>query len=103
MRSVGVSEKRLNAVIKVTDIDSVDLDEKGNIKGAEELTESVKKEWSDFIETTTEKGADTATPPANNGGTRMSMAEIYKKDNNGRYVLSTSERQKAIAENLKNQ
>ena len=29
----------------------------------------------------------------------MTRAEIYKKDDKGRYVMSTSERQKALAEN----
>jgi hypothetical protein len=30
----------------------------------------------------------------------MSMAEIYAKDENGKYKLSTAERQKLVAENL---
>ena len=99
LKSVGVSEKRLNAIIKVSDIDGLELDKDGKIKDAEKHTETVKSEWADFIETTTTKGANTANPPANGGGTKMTKAEIYKKDDKGRYVLSTEERQKALVEN----
>ena len=67
LKAAGVSEKRISAVVKVTDIDSVELDKDGKIKDADKRTEFVKTEWSDFIETTTTKGANTANPPANNG------------------------------------
>jgi len=99
LKAAGISEKRIEAVLKVSDVDGVELDDKGAIKGADKLTESVKTEWADFIVTTTTKGADTPTPPANNGGGAMTKADIYKKDDKGRYVLSTAERQKALAEN----
>ena len=99
LKSAGVSEKRLDAVLKVTNLDDFELDKDGKIKDADKHTETVKTEWADFIETTSTKGADTATPPTNNGGTKMTKAEIYKKDDKGRYVLSTEERQKALVEN----
>jgi len=99
LKAAGVSEKRIEAVLKVSDVDGVELDDKGAIKDADKLTESVKTEWADFIVTTTTKGADTPTPPANNGGGAMTKADIYKKDDKGHYVLSTAERQKALAEN----
>ena len=99
LKSVGVSEKRFNAIIKVSDIDGLELDKDGKIKDAEKHTENVKSEWADFIETTTTKGANTATPPITNGGAKMSKADIYKKDDKGRYILSTEERQKALIEN----
>ena len=77
LKSVGVSEKRFNAIIKVSDIDGLELNKDGKIKDAEKHTENVKTEWSDFIETTTVKGADTANPPANNGtGTGKTKEEI---------------------------
>lgn len=98
-KGVGVSEKRLDAVLKVTNLDDFELDKDGKIKNADKHTENVKKEWADFIETTTTQGADTATPPVNNGGTKMTKADIYAKDENGRYKLSTEERQKALVEN----
>ena len=77
LKSVGVSEKRFNAIIKVSDIDGLELDKDGKIKDAEKHTENVKSEWADFIETTTTKGAKTANPPANNGkGTGKTKEEI---------------------------
>ena len=99
LKAAGVSDKRISAVVKVTDIDGIELDKDGKIKDADKHTETVKTEWADFIETTTTKGANTANPPANGGGTKMPKAEIYKKDDKGRYVLSTEERQKALVEN----
>ena len=98
LKAAGISEKRIDAVLKVSDVDGVELDDKGAIKGADKLTEAVKSEWADFIVSTTQKGADTPHPPANTGGS-MTRADIYKKDDKGHYVLSTAARQKAIAEN----
>ena len=68
LKQAGVSEKRLDAVLRVSDVDGVELDEKGAIKDADKLKESIKSEWADFIQTTETKGADTATPPSSNGG-----------------------------------
>ena len=66
LKSVGVSEKRIAAIIKVTDLDSVELDgDKVKDEGGK-LSESVKSEWADFIENSNTDGADTNTPPANN-------------------------------------
>lgn len=96
LKSVGVSEKRFNAIIKVSDIDGLELDKDGKIKDAEKHTESIKSEWADFIETTTTKGANTANPPANSGKGVKTKEEIYKMEN-GRYVLSASERQAELA------
>jgi hypothetical protein len=83
----------------VTKLDSGELEKDGKIKDADKQTETVKAEWADFVETTSTQGADNATPPTNNGGTKMTKADIYKKDDKGRYVLSTEERQKALVEN----
>lgn len=99
LKQAGVSEKRLDAVLRVSDLDGVELDENGAIKDADKLTTSIKSEWADFIQTTTTRGASTATPPANGGGTAMTKADIYKKDEHGRYVMSAAERQKALMEN----
>lgn len=99
LQEAGVSEKRLESVLKVSDVDSVELDDKGAIKGADKLTESIKSEWADFITTTETRGAQTSNPPATNNGGTMTKADIYKKDEHGRYMLSAAERQKALMEN----
>ena len=76
-KDAGISEKRIDAVMKVTNIDDYELDKDGKIKNAEKHTESVKAEWADFIETTKTNGANTANPPANNGkGTGKTKEEI---------------------------
>lgn len=49
LKEAGVSEKRIDTVLKVSDIDGIELAD-GKIKNADALTESVKKEWADFIE-----------------------------------------------------
>lgn len=100
LKAAGVPEKRIPALLKVSKelIGKIELDENGAAKNADKLTTDAKSEWADFIPTTTEKGADTATPPASNGG-KMTREEIYRKDDKGRFVLSAAERQKAIAEN----
>lgn len=99
LKQAGVNDKRLDAVLRVSDVDGVELDEKGAIKDADKLTGSIKSEWSDFIQTTTTQGANTATPPANGGSSAMTKADIYKKDDHGRYLMSAAERQKALMEN----
>lgn len=100
LKEIGISEKRIDAVLKVTDLEAIELDEQGGIKDVDKAKETAAKEWSDFITTATTKGADTATPPGNNGGGKLSMQDIYKRDDRGRYIMSTEERQKAIAANL---
>lgn len=101
LKSAGVSEKRIDSIIKVTDLSKVEIDDNGKIKDSDSLAKNIKEEWSDFIVKQSEQGAQTANPPQNTGGTKMTRAEIYKKDDHGRYVLSTAERQKALIENSK--
>jgi hypothetical protein len=93
LKQAGVSEKRLDAVLKVSDIDSLEMGEDGKFKDSDKILESIKNEWADFITTTETKGAETSTPPSNNGGGKMTKADIMK-------IKDTSERQKAIAENI---
>ena len=64
----GVSDKRVSSVIRVSDVESVELDKDGKITDAEKLSESVKKEWADFIVEKREAGAGVPTPPENDGG-----------------------------------
>lgn len=85
----GISDKRVGAVLKVTSLDGIELDDSGKIKDADKLTEGVKKEWADFIVTQGEVGASVSRPPANdgNGGTQPSraaqLAAQYKAEHYG--------------------
>ena len=92
LKQAGISEKRLDAVLKVSDIDSLEMGDDGKFKDADKILENIKTEWADFITTTETHGASTATPPSNNGGGKMTKEEIMK-------IKDTSERQKAIADN----
>lgn len=80
LKEAGIAEKRIDAVLKVSNVDSVELDADGKIKGADKLLESVKSEWSDFIVTERTEGAETAKPPAgeNVNYDNMSDADYYK-------------------------
>lgn len=91
LKEAGVSEKRIPAVMRVADLSGVKLDKDGNIKDKDKLVESVKEEWSDFIQAKGAKGADTKTPPDNNGGT-LTKDDILK-------IKDAGERQQKIAEN----
>lgn len=107
LKKIGVSEKRLQSVAKLAKadglLDALELDENGAVKEADKLEKSLKDGYSEYITTTSTKGADTATPPANSGGAKLTMADIYKKDEKGRYVMDYEARLKAIEENLNNQ
>lgn len=79
LKSVGVSEKRIPSILKVTNLDELEMDG-DKFKDADKLTESVKTEWADFIETSNTDGANTQNPPANNTGggedpSKMTMEE----------------------------
>ena len=92
LKEVGISEKRIDSVLKVSDIDSIEFDDEGNVKEADDLKKSIGEEWADFIVKTETKGIDTATPPAGSGKTYKTKDEIMA-------IKDTKERQTAIAEN----
>lgn len=92
LKDIGISEKRLDSVMKVADLNSIELDETGAIKDVENLKASAKDEWSDFIVSSGTKGADTPTPPTNVSGNKMSKQEIMA-------IKDTEARQKAMLEN----
>lgn len=67
------------------------------IKDTKSLDALLTGTYRGLISTTQTKGANPANPPANTGGAK-SREDIYKKDDKGRYVMSTAERQQALAE-----
>lgn len=92
LKDAGVTEKRLDAVLRVSDFDGIEFDGDGKIKDADKLTESIKKEWADFIPQTSQQGAPAQNPPSTTTGKTMTKDEIMK-------ITDTAARQKAIAEN----
>lgn len=78
LKAAGITEKRIASILKVSDIDSVELDDKGAIKGADKLVDSIKTEWADFIPATTTQGAQTATPPVTTNQKTYTAADVRK-------------------------
>ena len=100
LKDANLSEKGIEKAVKYAEWDKIELGEDGKLKGANDHIKAVRDEWAEYVTTTTTTGAKTSTPPANTGGSKLTKAEIYAKDEYGRYKLSASERQKAIAETL---
>lgn len=92
LKEAGVSDKRIDSIVKVTAIDEIELDDEGKIKDAEKTVENIKSEWAEFIETKSSTGASTGNPPVNNGGGKMTKEEILA-------IKDRNERQQAISEN----
>lgn len=92
LKEAGISEKRHDVITKVADLDTITLDDDGNITGKDDLLNSIKSEWADFITDSNTTGASTATPPAGSGKTYKTKEEIMA-------ISDTAERQAAIAEN----
>lgn len=98
LKDSNVDSKRIDAILKITDLSEMKLDASGNLTDADKLKDSIKAEWGAFIQTSGTKGTTVETPPENHGGTTMTRADIYAKDEHGRYKMSTAERQKALIE-----
>lgn len=67
LKSAGVDPKRIDTVLKVSDLSGVTVKD-GAIEGADDLTESIKSDWSDFIAVKTTQGATVPNPPKSTGG-----------------------------------
>lgn len=83
LKKVGIADKRLQSVARLCKgdglLDKLELDDKGAIKDSDKLEASLKESYSDYIVTTSTQGANTANPPANNGGSGSITAEAFKK------------------------
>ena len=79
LAEAGVSDKRFDSIIKISDLSGIELDKEGKIKDAKTIVEGIKTEWADFIVTEGKKGADTSTPPANTGGTAFDSLSLAEK------------------------
>lgn len=83
LKKVGIADKRLQSVARLCKgdglLDKLELDDKGAIKDFDKLEASLKESYSDYIVTTSTQGANTANPPAGNGGSGSITAEAFKK------------------------
>lgn len=103
LKKAGISEKRIDSVLKVSDIDSVKLDDKGEIEDADKLMKSLKTEWADFVTTTESVSVRTANPPVSTGGTVKTREDVYKTDDKGRFVYDAATRQAELAKIIANE
>lgn len=83
----------VDSILKASqsELEKIELDEDGKIKDVDKLKEAIKKEWADFIVAEGQQGANTATPPANEGS-KVSKEDIMK-------IKDPAARQKAMYEN----
>ena len=93
LKDNGVLEKYIDRIVRLSgeDIDALELDEKGGVKDAKKYGETIKADWSDYVGTTTTKGAKVDNPPANTGS-KMTKDQIFA-------IKDAGERQAAIAAN----
>ena len=88
LKEIGVNEKSISAILKVKDLSSLKLDDKGNIVDVDTLKESEKKDWEGFIIKSEEEGHDPSTPPdkqkENVDTTTMSMDDYIKARSEGK-------------------
>ena len=88
LKEIGVNEKSIGAILKVKDLSSLKLDDKGNIVDVDTLKESEKKDWEGFIIKSEEERQDPNTPPdhehENVDTTQMSMDDYIKARSEGR-------------------
>ena len=93
LKAAGVLDKYFDRIVRLSgeDIDKMELDSKGNVKNADKLAESLKTDWSDYVGSTSTKGAPVDNPPAN-AGSKMTKDQIFA-------IKDAGERQAAIAAN----
>lgn len=68
LKEAKVSEKRLDSILKLSPIDDIELDDKGEIKDAADFKKKIEEEWSDFIVKEETRGAENQNPPGGSGG-----------------------------------
>lgn len=90
-----VSAKAIDNVLKVTNFDEIELDDKEQIKNAADVKKKIESDWSGFIEKSSTTGADVKKPPANDGGT----GSYTSREEARKGVKSTAEMMKRIREN----
>lgn len=64
LEAAGISSKYLDDVMRVADIDSVEIDEDGNVRDSKELVEGVKEKFRAFVSRKRTDAGAPETPPA---------------------------------------
>ena len=93
LKSIGVSEKRIDTVLRVTDLSDKELGEDGKFTDADAMSENAKTEWADFITPVNNNPRIDTGATLNNGGGAMTKADILG-------IKDRDARKAAIAANL---
>lgn len=98
--SKGVKGKSLDIAVRGagTEIDALKL-ENGKVNDFSGLDTLLSGVYAGLVSKQKTTGTATENPTGAGGGVKT-RAEIYKKDDKGRYILSAAERQKALAESM---
>ncbi len=93
LKEAGIADKRIDTILKVTNLEDIELDKDGKIKDSDKHTETVKTEYAEFIESRHTRGAHVQNPPAGGGsGTAKTKEEILA-------IKDGAARRQAMAEN----
>ena len=93
LKDAGIPDKRMDTIIRVTNLDEIELDGDGKVKDADKHTEAIKRDYADFVENVTERGAHVENPPGNGGsGSAKTKEEILA-------IKDGAARRQAMAEN----
>ena len=92
LKDAEIDSKYHDKIVKYSKLDDIEFTKDGKIKDAKDRIKAVEEEWPEYKVTFGQKGADTVTPPTNNGGSGMTKEQIEA-------IEDTTERQKAMAEN----
>ncbi len=76
LKDIGIPERHYEKILKYSDIDKIELDDKGEIKEIAELKKNLETDWSDHIDKTEEHGAKTSTPPASAGSVDLGKLDM---------------------------
>ena len=90
LSAVGITGKRADQIVKLTDMSAFKVKD-GAYEDAKAVQDHIRTEYSEFVPTTTTKGASVATPPGN-AGAKMTREQIAG-------IKSPAERRAAIAAN----
>ena len=72
LKEAGVADKRIDSVLKVSDLSKIEFGEDGKIKGKENILEQIKKDWDDFIPEKGTVGVPEMNPPSSEGEKKLS-------------------------------
>lgn len=80
LREMGILEKRIPLILRLTNFNGISLDESGNLANRDELYKSAESEFGDFKKGTTESGVETKNPPTTEPATMERSEIIGMKD-----------------------